>query len=61
MLASVGAAIRLGNWEENSATFFTQRRCGTLKKFWRWAYQLGYIDVEPMARMRPLDAWAANG
>jgi hypothetical protein len=32
----------------------------TLKKFWRWAYQLGYIDVEPMARMRPLDAWGAN-
>jgi len=32
----------------------------TLKKFWRWAYQLGHIDAEPMARMRPLDAWGAN-
>jgi hypothetical protein len=32
----------------------------TLKKLWRWAYQLGHVDAEPMARMRPLDRWEAN-
>jgi hypothetical protein len=31
-----------------------------LKKLWRWAYQLGHVDAEPMARMRPMDAWGAN-
>jgi hypothetical protein len=31
-----------------------------LKKLWRWAYQLGYVDAEPMARMRPMDSWGAN-
>jgi hypothetical protein len=24
------------------------------------AYQLGHVDAEPMARMRPMDTWRAN-
>jgi hypothetical protein len=32
----------------------------TLKKLWRWAYHLAHVDSDPMARMRPLDAWGEN-
>jgi len=32
----------------------------TLKKLWRWAYQLGHIESDPMARMKPVDAWGIN-
>jgi len=32
----------------------------TLKKLWRWAYQLAYVEVDPMARMKPTDYWGIN-
>ena len=32
----------------------------TLKKLWRWAYRLGHVDADPMARMQPIDAWGIN-
>src|SRR6516162_4301575 len=32
----------------------------TLKKLWRWAYHLAHVDSDPMARMRPMDAWGEN-
>jgi hypothetical protein len=32
----------------------------TLRKLWRWAYQLGHIEDDPMARMRPTDSWGVN-
>lgn len=32
----------------------------TLKKLWRWAYQLGHVEADPMARMKPIDSWGIN-
>jgi hypothetical protein len=32
----------------------------TLKKLWRWAYQLGHVEGDPMARMKPVDGWGIN-
>ena len=32
----------------------------TLRKVWRWAYDLGHVEHDPMARLRPLDAWGVN-
>ena len=32
----------------------------TLKKLWRWAFQRGDIEVDPMARMKPADNWGVN-
>lgn len=32
----------------------------TLKKLWRWAYQLGHVEADPMARMKPADSWGIN-
>ena len=32
----------------------------TLKKLWRWAFQRGNIEVDPMARMKPADEWGVN-
>jgi hypothetical protein len=35
-------------------------RFKTLKKLWRWAFQRGDIEVDPMARMKPADNWGVN-
>ena len=32
----------------------------TLKKLWRWAFQRGNIEADPMARMKPADNWGVN-
>jgi hypothetical protein len=32
----------------------------TLKKLWRWALDLGHINEDPMARLKPLDSWGVN-
>jgi len=32
----------------------------TVKKLWRWAFQRGDIEVDPMARMKPADNWGVN-
>jgi hypothetical protein len=32
----------------------------TLKKLWRWASDLGYVEYDPMVRLKPLDAWGIN-
>ena len=32
----------------------------TLRKLWRWAFDLGHVDHDPMARLKPLDAWGVN-
>lgn len=32
----------------------------TLKKLWRWAFQRGDIEADPMARMKPADNWGVN-
>ena len=32
----------------------------TLRKLWRWAYQLGHVEADPMARMKPIDSWGIN-
>jgi hypothetical protein len=32
----------------------------TLRKLWRWAYQLEHIETDPMARMKPADNWGVN-
>jgi len=32
----------------------------TLRKLWRWAYQLEHIEKDPMARMKPADNWGVN-
>ena len=32
----------------------------TLKKLWRWAYELGHVELDPMARTRSKDAWGIN-
>lgn len=32
----------------------------TVRKLWRWAFDLGYVEHDPMARLKPLDAWGVN-
>lgn len=32
----------------------------TLRKLWRWAFDLGDVENDPMARLKPLDAWGVN-
>jgi hypothetical protein len=32
----------------------------TLRKLWRWAVQLGYVAVDPMANTQPADKWGIN-
>ena len=32
----------------------------TLRKLWRWAYQLAHVEADPMARMKPADGWGVN-
>ena len=32
----------------------------TLRKLWRWAFDLGHVEHDPMARLKPLDAWGVN-
>jgi hypothetical protein len=32
----------------------------TLKKLWRWAYDLDYLLNDPMAKLKPLDEWGVN-
>jgi hypothetical protein len=32
----------------------------TLRKLWRWAFDLGHVENDPMARLKPLDAWGVN-
>lgn len=32
----------------------------TVRKLWRWAYDLGHVDHDPMSRLRPLDGWDVN-
>ena len=32
----------------------------TLRKLWRWAFDLGHVEHDPMARLRPLDAWGVS-
>jgi hypothetical protein len=32
----------------------------TLRKMWRWAFDLGHVEHDPMARLKPLDAWGIN-
>ena len=32
----------------------------TLRKVWRWAFDLGHVEHDPMARLKPLDARGVN-
>jgi hypothetical protein len=32
----------------------------TLRKLWRWAFDLGHVENDPMVRLKPLDAWGVN-
>jgi hypothetical protein len=32
----------------------------TLRKLWRCAFDLGHVEHDPMARLKPLDAWGVN-
>jgi hypothetical protein len=32
----------------------------TLRKFWRWAHDLGHVGDDPMAKLKPLDEWGVN-
>ena len=32
----------------------------TLRKLWRWALDLGHVEHDPMARLKPLDTWGVN-
>jgi hypothetical protein len=32
----------------------------TLRKLWRWAFDLGDVEHDPMAWLKPLDAWGVN-
>ncbi|MBV8225615.1 MAG: hypothetical protein JO232_10545, partial [Verrucomicrobia bacterium] len=32
----------------------------TLRKLWRWAFNLGHVEHDPMARLKPLEAWGVN-
>ena len=32
----------------------------TLRKLWRWAFDLGHVNTDPMARLKPMDAWGVN-
>lgn len=32
----------------------------TLRKLWRWAHDLGHVENDPMAKLKPLDAWGVN-
>jgi hypothetical protein len=32
----------------------------TLRKLWRWAFDLGHVEHDPMARLKPLDAGGVN-
>jgi hypothetical protein len=32
----------------------------SLKKLWRWAYDLDYLLNDPMAKLKPLDEWGVN-
>ena len=32
----------------------------TLRKLWRWAFDLGHVEHDPMARLKPLDPWGVN-
>ena len=32
----------------------------TLRKLWRWAFDLGYVEHDPMNRLKPLDTWGVN-
>jgi hypothetical protein len=31
-----------------------------LRKMWRWAFDLGHVEYDPMAKLRPLDTWGVN-
>jgi hypothetical protein len=32
----------------------------TLKKLWRWAFQSGRVDADPMSKLKPADEWGVN-
>jgi len=32
----------------------------TLRKLWRWAHDLGHVENDPMAMLKPLDTWGVN-
>src|SRR6202022_274783 len=32
----------------------------TLRKLWRWAFDLGHVEHDPMNRLKPLDTWGVN-
>ena len=32
----------------------------TLRKLWRWAFDLGHVENDPMARLKPVDSWGVN-
>jgi hypothetical protein len=32
----------------------------TLRKLWRWAFDLGHVEHDPMNRLKPLDSWGVN-
>ena len=32
----------------------------TLRKLWRWAFDLGHVANDPMGTLRPLDNWGVN-
>src|SRR5260370_40134461 len=32
----------------------------TLRKLWRWAHDLGHVENDPMAKLKPLDPWGVN-
>jgi hypothetical protein len=32
----------------------------TLRKLWRWAHDLGHVQNDPMAKLKPLDQWGGE-
>jgi hypothetical protein len=32
----------------------------TLRKLWRWAHDLGHLEIDPIAKLKPLDEWGVN-
>ena len=35
-------------------------RYKTLRKLWRWAFNVGHVEHDPMARLKPLDTLGVN-
>jgi site-specific recombinase XerD len=32
----------------------------TLRKLWKWAFELEHVTVDPMAKIKPVDKWGVN-